>query len=204
MSFGSALIRPYTNLKNLILGLIITLVPILNFATTGYGLRCAVSQDRRSPNWSEFGKLWVDGLLALIITIIWGIPLAIVTIFTLGSTFVAMLADPTAAVSALGGGMILLVIVGLLTAYILPVALINFALNGFGGGFAFGTIFRKAFSGQWFVKWILALIAGIIIYGIATVLQLALDFTVVLPFIISVIAGFTATVTSMSILGEAF
>ena len=204
MSFVNAIKKPYTNLKDLGIGLVVTLVPILNFATMGYALRCGTDKGDKLPDWSEFGDLWVKGLLGIIISLIWSIPYLAVMFLTVGTAVLGGMANPAAMLGALGGGMIITMLLGLLTFYFVPIAVLNYANNGFGAAFAFGDIFKKAFTSKWFVSWILALVAAILVQIVATVLNMVLLITIIGPFIVMLLAIFSILVTSFTLYGEGY
>lgn len=94
-----------------VLGSIISLVPILNFAATGYVLNTTrnVAQERETPlpDWGQnFGDHFVRGLFGVVIQFIYAIPIIIV-----GCLYVATIAGTAAATgsnqdgSAIGAGL---------------------------------------------------------------------------------------------------
>ncbi|MDO8660514.1 MAG: DUF4013 domain-containing protein [Candidatus Woesearchaeota archaeon] len=207
MTFVTALKRPFTDIKSLILGAVVTIVPIVNIALQGYALSCATKKGNDLPEWSGFGSLWVKGLLALVISVIWSIPLMIVAGLTLGSVVFDLIDNPAGAVDLLGSavlGTVLSGLVGLLTAYIVPVALLKFANGSFSDAFSFGEIFSKAFTSNWLVGWVLAIVAGAIIGAVGMLLSALLAITIIGPFIVQAIAGFSASVAGWTLLGEAY
>lgn len=122
------------------------------------------------------GKSFVDGLLALIIGIIYMIIPIILTIvisvgmFTISSVTTVTPMSTMSAMSpvvpvvttgvgfALMFGLILLcIIVTFLFALFAKPAVVNFARNGFGAAFHFGEIFRMISKAGW-LKYILSLI----------------------------------------------
>ena len=207
MTFVTALKRPFMDIKNLILGTVVTVVPIVNIALQGYALRCATKKGNDLPEWSGFGSLWVKGLLALVISLIWSIPLIIVAGLTLGGVVFDLISNPAGAADLLGSavlGTVLTGLVGLFTAYVVPIALLNFANGSFGDAFAFGKIFSKALTSSWLVGWVLAIFAGAIIGLVGMLLSALLAITIVGPIIVQAIAGFAASVAGWTLLGEAY
>ena len=61
MDLGVAFKKPFSNITNLIIGIILSLIPIINVLTIpGYLLRVAkktMSKDKSLPNFSNFGEL---------------------------------------------------------------------------------------------------------------------------------------------------
>ncbi len=207
MSFVTALKRPFTDVKKLGIGAVVTLVPILNIGLQGYALRCATKKGNDLPDWSDLGSIWVQGLLALIISLIWSIPLIIVVSLTLGSVVFSLLANPsgiTSLISTATGGFLISFLVGLLTAYLVPVALLQFANGSFSDAFAFGKLFKKAFTGAWLVGWVFAIVATIIFGVIGMLLSALLAITIIGPIIVQVVVAFAGSVAGWSLLGEAY
>jgi hypothetical protein len=85
MDFGRGLsyIRQDPNwLVKTLLGSVISIVPILNFAATGYSMdvirNVYTGRETPLPEWGEnFGDRWVRGLIATVILFIYMLPLAI-------------------------------------------------------------------------------------------------------------------------------
>ena len=85
MDFGRGLsfVRQDPNwLVKTLLGSVISLVPILNFAATGYGLdvlrNVHAGRETPLPEWGEnFGDRWVRGLIAIVISFIYTLPIIV-------------------------------------------------------------------------------------------------------------------------------
>src|ERR671933_927085 len=85
MDFGRGLsyIRQAPNwLVKTLLGSVISVVPILNFASTGYSMdvirNVYAGRETPLPEWGEnFGDRWIRGLIAMVIVFIYMLPLAI-------------------------------------------------------------------------------------------------------------------------------
>jgi hypothetical protein len=64
-----------------LIGTVISLVPILNFTAIGYALDVTrnVNNERETPlpEWNDFGSQFIRGLLAAIIQFIWSLPLLV-------------------------------------------------------------------------------------------------------------------------------
>ena len=207
MSFVTALKRPFSDVKKLALGAIVTLVPILNIGLQGYALRCATKKGNDLPEWNGFGSIWVQGLLALVISLIWSIPLMIVVGLTLGSVVFSLLKNPSGITSLIGtasGGFLISFLLGVLTAYLVPVALLQFANGSFSDAFALSRVFKKAFTSVWLVGWILAIVATVILGVIGMLLSAILAITIIGPIIVQLLVAFAGSVAGWSLLGEAY
>lgn len=73
-----------------LIGTLISLVPILNFVSVGYSLDVTRNvnngQETPLPEWNDFGGQFIRGLLAVIIQFIWSLPLLVLVcpfIFTI-------------------------------------------------------------------------------------------------------------------------
>jgi hypothetical protein len=66
-----------------LIGTLITLVPILNFAAVGYAMHTSrnVYEDRETPlpEWNDFGGHFRRGFLGVVVQFLWSIPVLLVT-----------------------------------------------------------------------------------------------------------------------------
>lgn len=218
VDYGEAIKRPFSDVKKLLIGIVIQLIPIVNFMALGYQLRCAKTAMEKKfelPEWEDWGNLFVKGLMAVVIGFIYAIPAIIVSLIAMISIVKAVLqavstsattgasVDPMMILSSVGITGILIFILGLLTSYIVPSALLSFVKNdSFGAAFRFGEIFKKAFTVKYLVVWIV-----VSLYSIVLTLVLALILSVIPlfgTFLGIAIAMFVANVTVMTALGEVY
>ncbi|MDO9522465.1 MAG: DUF4013 domain-containing protein [Methanocorpusculum sp.] len=179
-SFGFAKEKLGGNIGTWLILSILNLIPIVNWIVYGTFVKILRGDE---PNLDNMGKSFVDGLLALIIGIIYMIIPIILTIvisvgmFTISSVTTVTPMSTMSAMSpvvpvvttgvgfALMFGLILLcIIVTFLFALFAKPAVVNFARNGFGAAFHFGEIFRMISKAGW-LKYILSLILFWIIFG---------------------------------------
>lgn len=142
--------------------------------------RSTVSGSDTPPNFSDWGGLFRDGALSLIISIIYMIIpaftlIVFVVILGLFSASLGTLsrqppADPTAVASDLAGGLgvaailtfILSFVVWLVFSYLLTIGLINFARKeDFGGAFEFSTIWGVGTTSDFLIGWLI----GFVLFG---------------------------------------
>lgn len=124
------------------------------------------------PDFANAGRSFVQGLLWVIITIIYMLIPAILFLVVGGASVLPMLTG-TAVGEALGVGVglvgiALAIVVAIIFALIMVPAEINFARKGFGAAFAFSDIFgmiKKVGWGKYILAWIVIIIASII-FGI--------------------------------------
>jgi len=198
--YSVAFKRPFTDIKKLVIGIVLNLIPIINFFAIGYILESARSAMKKKyglPEWTNWGQLFVQGLLAFVIVLVYSIPLLI-----LGALFGATIVNnywssgSLTNIGTFGLGLGLTALVALLVAYIAPVALLNYVkYNLFGAAFRFGEVFRKAFSGEYFVAWIIMALY-------ATILTALLN--LILPWLGGAIGGFIAYLTGITLLANAY
>ncbi len=90
MNYQFAFTHPFQDqnwLKKLAIGALISLVPVLNFALYGYLIRhyenTRQGRDLPLPEWDNIGAMFVDGLKLLVVTLVYSLPLLILTIIYL-------------------------------------------------------------------------------------------------------------------------
>lgn len=208
MTFTEAVKRPFQDLKTLVIGIIVMLIPIVNFTIgLGYILECAktsLKNNKKLPPWKNWGDLFVKGLVAFVITLIYAIPVIIVLALTVGTAILtggisAMFTEGSLvamnSLATLGIGLVLTVIVGVIMSLLSTVAIIRYAEKGnFGSAFEMSAIFKKAFTGTYFAAWLVSMI-----YALVVVVLLAF-----IPLVGAGIGAFLAGVAVYTYLAEAY
>lgn len=157
--------------SKVVIGGLISLVPILNLASWGFMLetlrRVAEGEERPLPEWGEFGELLVKGVVFFIAMFVYVIP-----IIFLSLCFVLF-----AAVAGDGRGSDLLVAIftlplacliffyALALAVLWPAIAISYATSGqFAGAFAWGWIYRLITEnlGSYLVAVVMSWVAGLV------------------------------------------
>jgi len=154
------------------------------------------------PEWNDFGKLFVQGLVSAIIALIYFIPVIIIAAIAAAPLIGVIIsaattgADPTTALGgALAGAgiMILIAILVLILAiFLLPMAMIFYAKHGFGGAFKLGSIFKACLTGSYIITWIIVMIVTLILSGIL----------MIIPFIGTAIASFYIGIVEYSLFAK--
>ncbi|MBU3896849.1 MAG: DUF4013 domain-containing protein [Nanoarchaeota archaeon] len=204
MNFIDAIKRPVQDIKTLIIGIIIMIIPIVSFIGIGYFLECArttLKRNNKLPEFKDWTNLFVKGLIAAIIGIIYAIPVMIVLVLTVGTTVLAgglSAMQGTALINALatlGMGMILTLIVAAVVSLLSSVAMIRYAEKGkFGAAFELSAICKKAFTGKYFAAWFVSML-----YAVFIVVVLSF-----IPVIGTTIGAFLAGVTVYTYLADAY
>jgi hypothetical protein len=164
-----------------VIGGVVNLVPIANLAATGYQVRIirnvAAGHRQPLPEWTDFGDLFLKGLLVAVATIIYGIPLAFLAALSVVSALLGGASAAGSSGEALGAILVVLALgaaglaisYGLLLALWLPGAILNYALAGdFAAFFRFGEIWDTISLnlGDYVlalaIAWLAALVAGLV------------------------------------------
>ncbi|MBI4438883.1 DUF4013 domain-containing protein [Candidatus Woesearchaeota archaeon] len=97
VKFGAAIARPFTDVTKLAIGTVLGAIPVVNFLGTffvaGYGLKSAetaMKGDYKLPEWNEWGRLFIRGLTAVVISLIYFLPVILLFILVAGSLILAM------------------------------------------------------------------------------------------------------------------
>jgi len=203
VDFETAFKRPFTDIKKLVIGIVLQVIPIVNLLALGYQLNCArtaMGKDFKLPEWEDWGKLFVKGLLAVVITVIYILPALIVLIASVGMAFFAALGAQggdiiAIAMGSIGIGALLGFLLMLLAAYVLPAAILSYVKDDkIGSAFKFKAVSKKAFKVDYLVVWIVMTIYEIILVAILSVI----------PIMGSAAGTFIASVTSMTAFGEVY
>lgn len=202
--------RPFTNLKRLLAGILWNIIPIVNFIASGYAFRCAklsMKNNFEMPAWNEKGELFLNGLKAFLVSIIYLLPVMILSMilffsFILSIDLIRYKEDPSYIIDLIKPIIlnnlflfIALFLLFLLTIYITPSAVMNFVnKDKFNEAFNFKTVFKKAFTGKYLEVSVLMFIYAFLIYFL-------LNF---IPLIGGIIASFLVQVTLYSAYGAVY
>ncbi len=205
-------------IKKYLLGALISIVPILNFAWVGYlvELMRNVTEDALEPlpEWDEFGDKFVKGLLLAIAGFIYSLPGMILLFIPLMALPFADLSsgDVSEAFGAVFAGASFLFIC-LVSLYFLafsffyPAVFIHFSREGtFGSCFQIGKIVQIATSnmGKYLTAWLISIVAG---FGVGLVAGLVSSLFGLIPclgWIISLAIGAFAGVWIATIYAHLF
>jgi len=201
--YAEAFKRPFTNFKRIVLGIILSAIPIVNFIAAGYSLECAktaVKGDFKLPTFKKWGDLFMHGFFITLIGLIYSIPLFILlnlfTDISLGPFLSPLRADFLVNLLALGASaQILIVLVFLLTIYLIPNAILSYAFHeNVRSAFVFSRMKERSLDKNYFKNWFLVMI----VYGIIIAIF------VNVPLVGVSIATFLASIVGLSILGEVY
>lgn len=205
MAFGDAFRRPFQDIKSLLIGIVIMLIPIVNFIGIGYLLQCAksaVKHNYKLPVWENWLDLFIKGIIAFVIFIIYSIPAGIILLLTglkAAGSLSGMMSGGMMAlipiVATAGTGLLIAVVVEIVFLLIGTAAIVRYADKGnLGAAFEVGAIVKKAFTGTYFAAW---LVGGIYALVLSAILGL-------IPWIGGAIAAFIGGVTAITLIAEAY
>jgi len=206
VNYTLAIKRPFTDFKKLLLGILFSLIPIVNFIAVGYQLECGKTSMKKVltlPNWkNNIWNYFLNGIKSIIILIVYSIPVLIVLAISIGvniPSFIKSLSTTGApnisTLLSFGSGIFIAIILAAIIAYIAPMAVLNFINNWtFNDAFKFKEVFRKVLTKKYFLAWIITIGYGILIGTVGSLI----------PFVGATISGFIAAITQYTILGEVY
>ena len=205
MDFNKAFTYMFEDEKwqnKLLLGLVISIVPILNFAWFGYLLfvmRNVIRGDENTlPEWSDLGDYFMKGLLFMVGWLIYSVPLILILLFGGFSWLLLIPASGSDVENILLSGLsvtsifllCIVMIYGLALTIIYPAITINY-----GKDFRFKSMFEiskivdiiKINPGNYFLAWVVVLVIGFVFVFVASWLGI---FFSLIPCIGTIIAYF--------------
>jgi hypothetical protein len=165
-------------IKKILIGGIVALVPIVNFAAMGYVVEVIRNvRDGRPtplPEWDQFGQMWTSGLWLFLIFLVYSIPIIILACISGIATAALGTGLEGASADAIGGTMgivstclsCLMGLWGLVIGVLSPAIMIRFAETGqFNSAFQFGEVVSvaKANVGSYLIVLVLLWVAIYII-----------------------------------------
>jgi hypothetical protein len=162
----------------------VILIPV--FILNGYFVETARSIARGGtvlPEWTDVGKKLREGFVLAVVLLIWGLPGSLLE----GGGSYSCAANNVCSYhpgSLSGLGYLYSLLIGLLT----PAIWSQFLNGGFGAGFDFRAIFRRAGQnpGMTVIVWLMAIVAGII--GVAGTCAIIIGLLVTIPYAGAVVA----------------
>ncbi len=160
--------------NKLLIGMLVSIVPILNFALLGWVVDIMRNVSQRQPNplpdWDNFAGKFIKGTLLFLASLIYSLP-ALVILYPL--VFLPFMRGDLGrggqqALTGMFIGTTVLVscaifIYGLLLSFLVPAIVLNFARKGtFAACFEFGEIWRimSRNIGEYSVAWFIVIVVG--------------------------------------------
>lgn len=206
-------------INKLLIGALVSAVPILNFAWLGYMVDLLRNvMDGVSlplPQWSDFGEKFMKGLIVWFAGIVYSLPAILlgcipfsVLAFT-GGTESGNLQD-TLLTAFTGLGLIfgcLLFLYFLALSFFFPAVYINFARKGnFASCFAFSEIIRTVSTNlnKYLTAWLVSIVAGIVVGLIVGIVSAVLGIIPCLGWILAWLIGAIGAVYGFTIYAHLF
>jgi hypothetical protein len=171
------------------IGALITAVPILNFAWSGFMVdlmrNVAAGEPKPLPDWSDLGDKFMKGLFITIAGFIYALPAILVGCVLFGVSWLPLIAASGQGDQSLSQGLALgssglmiavgccIGLYGLIISFIFPAVFINYSRQGtFGSCFQFSEIMRliTANLSQYVTAWVIIIVAGLVVGLIVGVL----------------------------------
>jgi len=223
VKYEQAIKKPSTDIAKLIIGIVLSIVPIVHWLAKGFILECSgvgkAKPSKKMPEFKNWRYLFVRGLASDIILLIYAIPailvlfmgagLAIGNLGTLAGGIVTSTGTPEdvsqlfsrnwymalPTLIKLAPIMILGFVLLLIAFYLTPVAVLQYLnTKKFSEAFSLNEITKKAFTGDYLVVWIIALVLTWIITFILSII----------PLVGPQIAFFIGGVISYSLYGQIY
>jgi hypothetical protein len=227
MDIGKSFSYPFDDkqwVSKMGLGAVISLVPILNFAMTGYMIQIVRNlmdgTQEPLPNWDDLSKKFMDGLMLVLAGIVYALPVIILSCLPLSvMTIPAIIAsgnsdlqDVSNAISGAGGVLFaamtcLFVIYGLALSVIFPAIYVNYAKEGtFASCFRLREVFDiiGKNAGAFFTAWGVSLVAGIVVGLVTGIVGSILGLIPCIGWIASIIISLAVGVYLMMIYAHLF
>jgi len=181
MDIGKSFSYPFEDdswLSKLLIGALVSAVPVLNFAWLGYIAdlikNVMDSASRPLPEWGDFGNKFVKGLLLWLAGVVYSLPALVFACIPLGFVFLTVPSEnsdlqDTLAAAFTGIGLILgciILIYALALSFYFPAVYINFARKEtLGSCFEFGEIMRivSTNTSRYLTAWLVSIVAGIVV-----------------------------------------
>ena len=204
---------PSTNkdwVKKVLIGGILNIIPIVNFLSSGYNLKVmkkGIEGNSEMPEWEDWGNLFVRGLIAFIITLVYLLIPIIVLLISLGGIVFAVLSaalsgDMSMAIGAIGGaigGILISLVLMLILGFLIPMALSMYIKeDNISAAFRFGEVLSRIGSvfGDYLTVFIVLIVLWIIL-GI-------FSFVPILGFLIMIFGGFYIAVVGANMFGKVY
>ncbi|UCD97694.1 MAG: DUF4013 domain-containing protein [Chloroflexota bacterium] len=227
MDIGKSFSYPFEDddwLSKLFLGAVVSIVPILNFAWTGYTVDIVRNVidgvSRPMPEWSDFGDKFVKGFIIWAAGFIYSLPAILLGCLPLGILFILPVSREVSTGSTTatdtffsiftGVGILFACIIflyALALSFYFPAVFINFAKKGtFGSCFEIGEIIKVVSqnTGKYLTAWLVSIVGGIVVGVVVSILTSVLGFIVCIGWILSWVASALSSVYLFTVLAHLF
>ncbi|MBW2993384.1 DUF4013 domain-containing protein [Candidatus Woesearchaeota archaeon] len=209
VNYTNAIKRPFSDFTKLIVGALLSILPIINFFSLGYifeASRLSMAGKKKLPAWKNWKKLFTRGFFFFLISLIWMIPFMI---------FISLGVSTTPSYSSIAAGaspyvmspvfLTIGIILGILAWFLTPMALMGFiAEDRFLNGFNIAFISKQAFTAKYFINWLLATLIMLGFIAIGNLIMVVLSFIPIINIIIASIAYFAGAIVFYTLISETY
>ena len=209
MDIGKSFSYPFEDrqwVSKLGLGALVSLIPILNFAWSGYMVgivRNMMSNAQEPlPNWDDLDKKFMDGLVLFLVGLVYALPIIVLSLLSFSMMSIPAILSGSQdmqgiaeGIAGVGGvmftGMICLFgVYGLVLSVIFPAIMIMYAREGtFASCFKLGEIFSLIGknAGAFFTAWGVSIVGGLVVGLVAGIAQMVLGLIPCIGWIASLV-----------------
>ena len=193
MDYGSMVGESFEYAKEAVVGkwnkwvMLIIATILLGLPLMGYSMKI-LRGEKPAPEVEDWGTLFIDGIMYLIVSLIYAIPLIIVWVVVMGASAVAMMSGDTTAMMAAFGtmavGLLIMLVLGIIIAVFEIIGVVRFARTGsIGEAFNFGAILATIGKLGW-VPYIIAIVVLMVVAIIFGIIVAIIQIIPVLGFIV--------------------
>jgi hypothetical protein len=189
MDYGSMVGESFEYAKEAVVGkwnkwlMLIIATILLGLPLMGYAMK-VLRGEKPAPEVDNWGTLFIDGIKAFIVSLIYAIPLIIVWFIVIGASAVAIMSgDATAMIAAFGAmaiGLLVMFVLAVIIAVFEVIGMVRFARTGsIGEAFNFSAIL--ATIGR--LGWVPYLIALVVLIVVAVVFGIIVAIIQIIPIL---------------------
>jgi len=187
-------------LTKVLVGWLVSLVPILNFAFTGFVTQTIRNVEQKledpMPEWDDFGKKFMLGFYMWVAGVVYALPLILLSLIFVIPAAVAGDSNSDVVTSLFAGTAVvfscLAFIYGLALTLFMPAMNINLARKEtFGSVFEVGQFLKifRANTGDYLIAWIMTIVWSIVISLVLGVIIVLLSWTICIPWVLAGMIG---------------
>ena len=226
MDIGKSFSYPFEDrewISKLGLGALISLIPILNFAWSGYMVGIVRNMmsgvQEPLPNWDDLGKKFMDGFILFLVGLVYALPVLVLSCLPLSIMVVPAILSGNQdmqgaadAVAGVGGALFaalscVFVIYGLVLSVIFPAIMVVYAREGtFASCFKLREVFNiiGKNAGAFFTAWGVSIGAGLVVGLVVGFAQMVLGLIPCIGWVISLVLSFGVVVYTSAIYAHLF
>ena len=226
MNINKAFSYPFEDkqrISKLGIAAVIGMIPVLNFAWSGYLvgiLRNVVNKEAEPlPNWDNFEKKFMDGLILFAAGLVYGLPILLVACLPLGIMAISGTLSSSGDFQDIGniiggiGGVVglclggLVIVYGLFLSIVYPAILVIFAREGtFASCFKFREVIDliSKNAGNFFTAWGISLAAALGVGFIAGIVSGVIGWIPCVGWVVALVASMGSTVYATAVYAHLF